>query len=512
MPNKYDEIIALAAVAEQNAASSSQNAENAESNAEISLTAAESAAASAQSAGQIVAAGVSSVGVIANDAIDQATSAAIVAKTDAETAKTGAELARDAAVDISNIEITDDVGEALVLNTGGSGPKTSAALFATYAVRSMVVYEDFSTKPDGLAGIADSGQTATAYDNGEPGAALVINGGTLTFLPTGTSQAAGYREFELDGPVVVLEATITQITKAVTDGSCEIIAFAESVDNPTTLAAGVVPDSPCHPVITSAGTWDYGVFAGGAYSIIASGTFAPMEIGEEYGWRVVLDAAAQTAHMTLPDGSTVTITDPRIAIPANFAVAECYANDDAATSSRFGFTSFAASDRTPNESATRATASIAARRASPSRVGAVVHSNSPATYDVVPGTSSDADPANLAVTVKVGSSGSVLVRMSGWYNLYAPQSVAFFARIDSSDLATAIASQASDCVVVNGAAAEAASGTRPLLRRLSAEMILADLVPGATYTIKYGHLATGVAVFQRDTGGGYAASIVATPL
>lgn len=48
-----------------------------------------------------------------------------------ETIRDEAEAARDAAVDISNIDTSDAVVEALVLNTGGAGPLTSAALSAS---------------------------------------------------------------------------------------------------------------------------------------------------------------------------------------------------------------------------------------------------------------------------------------------------------------------------------------------------------------------------------------------
>lgn len=52
--------------------------------------------------------------------------------TSMETIRDEAEAARDAAVDISNIDTSDAVVEALVLNTGGAGPLTSAALSASY--------------------------------------------------------------------------------------------------------------------------------------------------------------------------------------------------------------------------------------------------------------------------------------------------------------------------------------------------------------------------------------------
>lgn len=52
---------------------------------------------------------------------------------DAQAAELAAEAARDAAIDISNISTSDAVVEALVKNTGGAGPLTSAALSAARA-------------------------------------------------------------------------------------------------------------------------------------------------------------------------------------------------------------------------------------------------------------------------------------------------------------------------------------------------------------------------------------------
>lgn len=70
--------------------------------------------------------------------ISNSVTAAQTAETNAETAQAAAEAARDDAVDISNISTSDAVVEALVKNTGGAGPLTSAALSATYADKTAV--------------------------------------------------------------------------------------------------------------------------------------------------------------------------------------------------------------------------------------------------------------------------------------------------------------------------------------------------------------------------------------
>lgn len=58
-----------------------------------------------------------------------------------ETIRDEAEAARDAAVDISNIDTSDGVVSALVEGTGGAGPLTRSALSASYARRPIIVHQ-----------------------------------------------------------------------------------------------------------------------------------------------------------------------------------------------------------------------------------------------------------------------------------------------------------------------------------------------------------------------------------
>jgi hypothetical protein len=85
-----------------------------------------------------------------------------------------AEAARDAAVDISNIDVSDDVVEALVKNTGGAGPKTSGALITAIASQAA---------PLGLA-LAIDGQ-ATALTVPSPTSRAVILTDTVSLATDG---------------------------------------------------------------------------------------------------------------------------------------------------------------------------------------------------------------------------------------------------------------------------------------------------------------------------------------
>ncbi len=123
---KYDDIVALAAVAEQNATSSSQNAENAEANAEISLSSAASAVASATLAGNSATSAANTASAIIENVVS-----------DAVDARTGAEIARDEAVDLTGILIDDDILEVLI-KAGSFGVKTKAALLESLVTTSRL--------------------------------------------------------------------------------------------------------------------------------------------------------------------------------------------------------------------------------------------------------------------------------------------------------------------------------------------------------------------------------------
>lgn len=95
--------------------------------------------------------------------------------TAADLARVAAEAARDDAVDISGISTSDGVVEALVKNTGGAGPLTSAALAATYAPIASPTFTGPGVKMNGLAiGGAVKGQKRTPFIG-----KVVIDGTTL---------------------------------------------------------------------------------------------------------------------------------------------------------------------------------------------------------------------------------------------------------------------------------------------------------------------------------------------
>lgn len=126
--------------------------------------------------------------------LDTYVTAAQTAETNAEAAQAAAEAALAATVDISGIATPDDLVEDLVLNTGGAGPKTSAALLATTADAikrgAPIFWDDFSGATDGdINGkVSASGHTW----NGTGTSPLHVVSGKLQPDPADTAYSSGY--------------------------------------------------------------------------------------------------------------------------------------------------------------------------------------------------------------------------------------------------------------------------------------------------------------------------------
>lgn len=144
--------------------------------------------------------------------------------TDMEAIQAAAEAARDAAIDISNISTPDALVEALVKNTGGAGPLTSAALtatigsevaaqapavvaaraLATVAPATVLLRHDFALAADtsaGSIGSPDVGPGGAWSLTGATGAnARILSG---KFMTTGAGVTYAYLSLAAKPDVVV---------------------------------------------------------------------------------------------------------------------------------------------------------------------------------------------------------------------------------------------------------------------------------------------------------------------
>lgn len=138
--------------------------------------------------------------------LDTYVTAAELAETNAETAQAAAEAARDDAVDISGISTSDAVVEALVKNTGGAGPLTSAALTATFAPLAGAAGGSLAgtyPNPTLAAGAVNSTEINAAIKDAAAGTA------SLRTLGTGATQAAAGDHGHAAGAITGLAAVAT---------------------------------------------------------------------------------------------------------------------------------------------------------------------------------------------------------------------------------------------------------------------------------------------------------------
>lgn len=186
---------------------------------------------------------------------------------------------------------------------------------------------DFATYPDGPpAGFAlhDNGADTRYTPAASPG--LEVVDGALQTTATGRGLAAGYASVDMGAPVTRIGARFG-FTDGDPRGAIALPVWAEPIGQTWPR----IPDSPAHVVVSRA-DWAYQVYEGGRLVSLAQGVFVPpLLTGVPLSVDVRLDGA--TATVALPDGSTATVTDPRIAVPARFACWEAFVMD-AATMSR----------------------------------------------------------------------------------------------------------------------------------------------------------------------------------
>ena len=208
----------------------------------------------------------------------------------------------------------------------------SATILDTGKTVRLAGFDRFDTKANGTfpTARADSGQVWKKTQNQAVGAALQIISGKLTNTATATGTAAGYAETDATAPVTrvggefVFQPGGSKGTDTYDYGGIEIGVWKESIaaNFPT------IPNSPCHLVVYPE-YWNFGVWdrdGGGMLQSIKTVFFTTPLVKDGTTLHTIdvrFDGA--TAYLTLPDGTTDTITDARILSRAgNWAQWEIY--------------------------------------------------------------------------------------------------------------------------------------------------------------------------------------------
>lgn len=246
-------------------------------------------------------------------------------------------LVTGAALDSKNTALVEDVSS-----------QTSGALktaLGPYAV--LEVHDRFSNLPDGTAPARASTGQLYGYWPVSGANRLRIVGGKLTFAG-GTAGAAGYAYIECEGPVTRVGGSWTFGPATTPNGAAGLLAFAGDIGASYDAGDGV-PDSPCHFTIAPT-AWTYSVWEGGVIREVDSGSFSPALATDSttvHTGEVVIDRLNSTAHVTLPNGSMIDITDPSIgSIEARWATLEPY-QYNGPTDSLVAYTDWWADSRQP---------------------------------------------------------------------------------------------------------------------------------------------------------------------
>lgn len=370
-----------------------------------------------------------------------------------------------------------------------------AASFAPNGSAGLELWDRASDHPNGPITTANTGQTYALHGTpvGQAGVLPSIVNGRLGQSYTGGA-GAGYLQRVHTSPVIRLGGSWVFTSGSTTNGgaACLITWAADFAQTTPT-----VPNSPCHLFFTKTG-WTYGVFSNGTLTDIAGGAFsAPLAADNAtvHTAEVVIDKPNATAYITLPDGSTVTVTDSRIrTLAGNVAVWETIRN--ATTDPAVFFTEW--------WSDTRHTAALVAAKArtkatgGASTSGPVAKTYRPSSPDfiVVPTTEADVKAGVLEVTVTPGASGKVLMSLSAYLIVTSTAQIIWSIGYGTGDLYSQ--------TVIN----QAYTG------QLSTQVVIEGLQPNVPYLLRWRHLSTvaNAATFAASNPSGYYASMTAQPL
>jgi hypothetical protein len=179
------------------------------------------------------------------------------------------------------------------------------------------LHTDWTVKPDGpLPAAGDEGRPFIVRLSG-PDHPPRLSGGTLVAdLPQ--ANAATYLDQDLGAPVRRLGAEFA-FGPGTANGSLCLAAWSGSLPPPTSSLA-----AHCHLVVTP-DHWIYGVAVGGQLVTLANQAYSRPLPQDGSPLRAELTIAGTTATCLLPDGSTHTVTDGRIAsIPGTIPCWEFY--------------------------------------------------------------------------------------------------------------------------------------------------------------------------------------------
>lgn len=374
---------------------------------------------------------------------------------------------------------------------------TDPALGAALVRLRPTVWATATGRPNGAAVTADSGQALTLFGN----APLAASGELFVHTPAQQANSAGYMQADAGSSVVATFAEI--VYPAGSTGAVALVLPKTSwyVGGALNLSsqAGV------HFVIYGDGSWHVSNWNGSAEdTFYASGKCAVMQDGQARRVELHIDRATSTLLVYLPDGTTVAVTDSRIAAnTGTLAIAELYESNGVgavpAQIKSWGVQGSAdvAFPRNP-ASATKGDIARAVQQYRPSLVAMKQYTPGTDPAIAVPTSSAEVSAGNTEVTFTAPPSGKVRLTATGYLTMTAAAKV-IWSFLDQNGV-----TRAGVQVAIDGQQ----NGPRTV------QWLITGLTGGASYTLRWFHFATvaSAAVFHAHGGSGYFADMSVDPV
>jgi hypothetical protein len=170
--------------------------------------------------------------------------------------------------------------------------------------QSTQVKLDFATVPSGKVPSQINGFELSTIEGQRNGYGMRVTDGRLNHGSPLAPDAASYLQASLAQPVTRIGATATFPAYA---GSVALVVWQSSMAQP----AGLLPNAGIH-LVFGAAQWHFGIWESGrGETVLASGTFAAQAVDTPETFEAVRQD--DTVVVTLPDGQSRKVSDPRIA-------------------------------------------------------------------------------------------------------------------------------------------------------------------------------------------------------
>lgn len=377
---------------------------------------------------------------------------------------------------------------------------TERTLDSAYLPAKALVWADFSLAPDGPLTAADSGQSwHLATTPGNAAAELeVINGFMTNTASLGGGASAGHAMVDLGAETsrIGAEFAFAPGNGVANGGAAALVLWSVPLVYP-----GPVVDSPMH-ITFDTKTWNLATFVGGSGTTIATGAFLKPLATDGTLYTVEISVKGETATILLPDGRTITVTDPRIAAKARTVPSwETYQIDASVDpKAKFrkvwadaGLGDFTAAHPTIPQMISHTKRALDAALTSTASHPAAAAGNVALT---IPTTATEIDPA-LRVSFIAPQSGKVLLTLNGQINQTAAGDIQWTVLVPEAGgtylrLASKIVQE----------------------QVITVTILVTGLTPGNLYSTRWQHRATGTSagVLRLNAAAGQLAIISAQPV